>query len=87
MNRYLRQVFLAYLLALLAAFTYVPWYGSPREPWAVIPCVHYAPLWRPPQTIGYVFHFDAGRLFLEAVSLSLVFASAAISLWREEGKD
>lgn len=80
MNRHLRQVFLAYLLSLLTALVYVPWYGHPQEPWAYTPCIRYAPLWYPPQTIGYSFSFDTGRLFLEIVSLSVVLVSAALAL-------
>lgn len=86
MNRYLRQVVLAYLLALLVAFVYVPWYGRPQEPWAVAPCIRYSPIWHPPRTIGYRFSFDTGRLFLEIVSLSVVMTSAVLSLWGEEGE-
>lgn len=84
MNRYLRRVFLAYLLALLVALVFVPWYGIPQEPWAVAPCIRYSPLWLPPKTIGYHFSFDIGRLFLEIASLSVVMASAALALRKGE---
>lgn len=84
MNRHFRRVFLAYLLALLTALIYVPWYGHPLQPWALSPCIRYAPLWSPPQTIGYNFSFDTERLALEIVSLSVVLLSAALSLRKDE---
>jgi hypothetical protein len=84
MNRHLRQTFLAYLLTLLITLVYVPWYGHPQEPWTLTPCVRYAPAWNPPQTIGYSFSFDTGRLLLEIISLSVVMVSAALSLRGEK---
>jgi hypothetical protein len=83
MNRYVRRIFSAYSMALLAAFIYVPWCGQSWEP-GVAPVVVYGFFWGPPPVPGYVVSLDAGRLLLEVLSLTVVLAVGTVTVWGKE---
>ena len=86
MNTPLKQVCATYVAAVLTAILYAPWYGQPQTG-AIRPHVQYALLWRPPQTIGYLYVLDFTRIFLEVLSLTRVLLLAISSLGGEKPEE
>ena len=84
MNRHLLHVLLIYVIALLVVLVYVPWYGQSLGGVEETPWLEYRFIWSPPRASGYRIGIDFGRMFLEAVSLSVVMLAGAIWLWGEE---